>query len=209
MERRFRRIYRFNLWRGGESSCGPGSGLEETAAIREELPTIIRSHNVRSLLDIPCGDFWWMNRLDLGLDSYIGGDVVSGLVHSNEERYGGPGRSFRRLDILSDRLPRVDLVLCRDCLDHFSLNDVQLAIGNIVRSGSTLLLVTTYPRTGSAIDIRTGDWRPLNLQQPPFAFPEPIMMVNERSKKRGFPDKSLALWRIADLPGAHRDPPLA
>jgi len=39
-------------------------------------------------------------------------------------------------DITSDPLPRADVILCRDCLVHFSLADAQAAIGNFARSGS-------------------------------------------------------------------------
>ena len=52
------------------------------------------------------------------------------------------------------------------------------------------------------IDIVTGDWRPLNLERPPFGFPPAHELINEQcSEGNGaFRDKSLGLWRIADLP---------
>lgn len=199
MEKRFDRIYRMNLWRGDESRCGPGSSLEETAVVRAELPGIVRRLGVRSLLDIPCGDFFWMKEVPLSLDAYIGAEVVSRLARDNTERYGAPNRSFVCLDIRDDPLPRVDLVLCRDCLDHFCIADIQQALANIVRSGATYLLATTYPDRELNPDIRSGDWRPLNLLQPPFGLPDPMELVNEGSSKPGYPDKSLGLWRIRDI----------
>jgi hypothetical protein len=54
-------------------------------------------------------------------------------------------------------------VPCRDRLDHLSLADVRKAQTNIVGSGSTYLLATTYPDHDSNHDIRSGEWRPLNL----------------------------------------------
>jgi hypothetical protein len=201
MERRFRRIYRMNLWRGADSRSGPGSSLEETAVIRAELPRIIREFGVQSLLDMPCGDFFWMKEVPLVLKSYVGADVVSRLVDDNNRRYGSNIRSFVRLDLRVDPLPRSDLVLCRDILDHLSFDDIRASLDNLARSGSTYLLATTYPERKTNEDIRSGDWRPLNLQQDPFCLPDPIETLNERSRKPGYPDKSLGLWRIADIPG--------
>jgi len=48
----------------------------------------------------------------------------------------------------------------------------------------------------------TGDWRLLNLQRPPFNFPPPLRLMNERcTESRGaFGDKSLGLWLVGQLP---------
>jgi hypothetical protein len=52
------------------------------------------------------------------------------------------------------------------------------------------------------LDLPCGDWRPLNFEQPPFGFPRPIEVLREGcTEQEGlFADKSLALWRVADLP---------
>jgi hypothetical protein len=34
---------------------------------------------------------------------------------------------------------------------------------------------------------------------PPFSFPKPIKVINEGCPERGYSDKSLGLWRIAEL----------
>lgn len=199
VERRFERHYRMNLWRGGESRSGPGSSLHETAAVREALPGLVERLGVRSLLDIPCGDLYWMKELQLDLDSYIGADVVSEIVDENKARFASERRTFVRLDLLTDTLPAADLVLCRDCLDHLSTADARAALENLVRSGSTYLLATTYRERQTNPDIRTGDWRPVNLEAHPFGLPAPIELIDERSQKPGYPDKSLGLWRIDDI----------
>lgn len=200
MERRFGRIHRMNLWRGSDSRSGPGSSLEETAVIRAELPRIVRDLDVRVLLDIPCGDFFWMGEVEpsLGLEAYIGADVVPAIVQANTDRHGSQRRRFVRLDLRTDDLPRADLVLCRDALDHLSYADIDLALANLVRAGSTYLLATTYPGRTNA-DIASGDWRPLDLQSEPITLGEPMELINERSAKPGYPDKSLGLWRLTDL----------
>jgi hypothetical protein len=46
-------------------------------------------------------------------------------------------------DLTRDPLPKVDLVLCRDCLVHLSFDDIYESLDNLRRSGSMLLLTTT------------------------------------------------------------------
>jgi hypothetical protein len=43
----------------------------------------------------------------------------------------------------------------------------------------------------------------LNLQYAPFLFPAPLAVINESCTEAGgdYADKSLALWRVEDLPG--------
>ncbi len=202
-ERAFTRVYRRNSWEDPESLSGPGSSLAETEAIREALPRLLARFGCRSMLDAPCGDFHWMKEVGLDLDLYIGADIVEALIHSNQKAYETDRRVFRKLNIITDPLPKVDLVLCRDCLVHLSFKDATSALRSFAGSGSTYLFTTTHVDWPDNADIVTGQWRPLNLRRAPFSFPEPIELINERySLGEGkYRDKSLGLWRITDLPG--------
>ena len=189
---------------GGESVSGPGSSADQTATLREALPRLLRGLGVSRLLDLPCGDFHWMASVDLSDIEYVGGDLVPAIVESNRAKHGRPGRTFQLLDLTSSPLPQADLVICRDCLVHLSIADIWLAVENVRRSGATYLLTTTFPQEEVNLDIRTGDWRPLNLQGVPFDFPAPAALINEgcTEQEGRFADKSLGLWRVADLPHA-------
>ena len=125
MKRLFTWIYRTNAWAGWQSRSGRGSSMDETAAVRECFPDLVRRYNIRSILDIPCGDFAWMKHTSLELDHYIGADIVSAIVSNNLAQYKSehhPVRDFQLLDITRDVLPCADAVLCRDCLVHFSID---------------------------------------------------------------------------------------
>jgi hypothetical protein len=196
----FTEIWSGNGWNGSASVSGTGSDLEQTARVAAALPGLLREHGVGSLLDVPCGDFHWMQRVDLAGVRYVGGDVVRELVEANR-RYEAENISFLHLDLLAGPLPRADLVLCRDCLVHFSFADVCRALRTIAASECRLLLTTTYPHLERQEDIRTGQWRPLNLQRAPFGLPAPLAVLEEGCTEAGgqFGDKSLGLWRIDDL----------
>jgi hypothetical protein len=129
---------------------------------------------------------------------YIGGDIVRELIDSNKKRF--PGVDFRQIDLMNDRLPKVDLILCRDCLVHLPLPDGSKAIDNFYKSGARWLLSTTFTKHSENIDIAPGKWRPLNLQLPPFNLPKPVEIIFEgcEEQHRCYADKALGLWRLED-----------
>jgi hypothetical protein len=192
----FRKIYKTNHW-GATERSGAGASVDQAAVVLSALATLIDRLPVRTLLDVPCGDFAWMQHLNASV-RYVGGDVLPELAATNRERFGRPDREFVTLDLLKDGLPDADLLLCRDCLVHLSFEDARSALANIRRSRIGWLLTTTFPQCTSNEDIVTGDWRPLNLQLAPFNLPAPDLLINEQCTEGGnlFADKSLGLWRL-------------
>jgi hypothetical protein len=189
-----------NRWGDAESISGPGSNLSVTEAIRKAIPELIAEYGVHSVLDIPCGDFNWMSRMDLAVD-YTGADIVEEIIQENLRRYVRPERKFIKLDILKDLLPEADLLLCRDCLVHFSFAHIFQSLRNIKSSGCKYLLTTTFTARKSNADIPTGTWRPINLQAAPFNLPPPIRLIDEKytGEDGMYADKHLGFWRISEL----------
>lgn len=202
LEERFARIYQTNLWFDAESRSGAGSSLDSTAQLRASLPPLLRSLNARSLLDVPCGDFNWMSHVDLSGIDYIGGDIVEPMVEANRGRYESPARKFMRVDLTSGPLPAADVILCRDCLVHFSYANIIAAFRTMRASGAKYLLTTTFLNRQVNKDIVDGDWRPLNLEKSPFELPAPHSVILEECTEEGgaYVDKALAIWRVSDLP---------
>ena len=130
---------------------------------------------------------------------YIGADLLPEVVARAAAR--SPDRIFVTLNLLESLLPAVDVLLCRDCLVHFSFADITRAVANVRKANITYLLATTFPDEARNEDIRTGDWRPLNLEAPPLGFPPPLARLLEGCTEQTglFADKSLGLWRVADL----------
>lgn len=192
----FEWIYRSNKW-GMPSRCRVAA---PTARLRAELPALLKRHGVRSLLDAPCGDFHWMSQTNVDLDQYVGGDIVAELVARVANQHAAKGRQFICLDLIADELPTADALLCRDCLVHLDYERLAAVIRNIKRSGIPLLLTTSHRRQMENEDKLTGQHRFLNLQKPPFNWPEPIDAIEEDipSPKRD-PGKILGLWRVADI----------
>jgi hypothetical protein len=200
MQAVFSRIYQGNAWGSAESRSGPGSTLARTAFIRQRLPELVRDLGVTNLLDAPCGDFAWMSEVALPVERYVGVDVVAELIALLRRTHGSARRDFLVRDITADRLPRADLIFCRDCLVHFSFADIFRTLAAFRRSQSRYLLTTTFPGRTHNDNIATGAWRPINLECPPFCFPPPLTVVLDGCPLPDYADKSLALWRLKDCP---------
>lgn len=194
-EKRFTIIYEDNLWLSNESRSGPGSEIENTHDVRMALPPLLRRLDIDILLDAPCGDFNWMRLVDLRGVRYIGVDIVEEVVAKNSAAHAGPHRTFLHRDMLRDSLPKADLVMCRDCLIHFSYRDTLRAVDAFERTGARYLLTNTYRSVCENRDIRTGNWRPINLEIGPFFFPRPLETICESVEQ----DKVLALFAISSL----------
>lgn len=198
----FRYAYHHSLWRDAETPSGAGSSVAQTRVIANALPGLCQRYDVGSLLDVPCGSFNWMAGVDLPGVRYTGGDIVPEVVVEAARRHGTRERRFLVLDLTRSRLPPADLLLCRDCLVHFCYTDIAKAIGNIRRSKIEYVLTTTFTAESEFREIVTGDWRPINLEMPPFSFPQPVELLREQCTEQNgaFADKALGLWRVRDLP---------
>lgn len=195
----FTLIHQKKLWGAHESVSGPGSTMKATQAIRNELPILLNQYHIASILDVPCGDFNWMRHVDLRQINYTGGEIVKALVDENNVLFGNQNRKFILLDIVKDKLPETDLILCRDCLVHLNNKDVGKALQNIKSSGSKFFLTTTFPNQKENIKPGKDHWRPINLQKKPFNLPPPVLLIREVEKDHRYSDKSLGLWYIKDL----------
>ncbi|MCX5921937.1 MAG: class I SAM-dependent methyltransferase, partial [Candidatus Dependentiae bacterium] len=171
-----------NYWGVNESASGPGSTLEQTKTIRDGVAKVVKTFNVRSVLDIPCGDFNWMKHVDLDGVVYIGADLVKPMIEENNKRYKDENRTFMQLDVTQDELPHVDLIFCRDLLVHLSVEDIIKAIKNFKRSGAKYVLTTTFVGRNRDVNYQISSiygWRPIDLQKAPFNFPTPELIINE------------------------------
>ena len=198
----FTEIYNTNHWKSSESISGTGSVVKQTASLINDLGKLLLNMKIASILDLPCGDFQWMQKVNLSKIDYVGADIVEELIRSNKKQYQeSENRKFKVLNLITDPLPKSDIIIVRDCLVHLSYEDIKGAIENIKSSGSKYLLTTTFKEHDLNHDIVTGDWRPLNLERKPFNFSSPILVINENCTEGNgkYKDKSMALWDISEI----------
>lgn len=198
VEARFTRIYELNYWGQAESVSGAGSSLAYTRSLREALPGLFDTYAVRRLLDAPCGDFNWMKHvLDAHPLDYVGGDLVAPMVEKLQQQYGQAQRRFVHLDITAGPFPEADLWLCRDCLFHLSYADIGRALQVFLDCGIPWLLTTTHLNPDGYFinsDIRSGDYRRIDLHAAPFNFPRDVLLaIDDWCDPE--PPRQMCLWR--------------
>lgn len=193
----FSEIAKRNGWDGTESISGPGSSMGATSLLREALPALLQKYDIRVLLDIPCGDAFWIGEVLPNQLNYIGADIVPDLIVRNQMEKSDLG-TFEVLDLVYDVLPRTDLAMVRDCFIHLPNAQVKKAILNIKKSGTRYLLTTHFVGEFPNIDIEIGGYRPINLCKPPFSLPKPLALLNDFD---GINDngKHMALWKCEDI----------
>ncbi len=175
---------------------GDGSQLCTTETVRRELPVIFKKYGIKSVTDAPCGDFFWMQYVDLGGIDYIGYDAIDEIVAANITKFERSGVHFEQLDILNNIVRQSDLIICRDFLFHISNADICNVLANFKKSGSTYLLSTTFTYITVNKDKSSDDYdsRPINLMVEPLNLGQPIYsFVEEHPECR---HRSMSLWKI-------------
>jgi SAM-dependent methyltransferase len=195
---RFEEIYAQGVWQKGDQEIpksGPGSSLQATDSLRRHLSNILDEIAAKTLLDVGCGDFTWMNQIELR-QNYVGVDIVPSVIADNA-RYAGPKRQFLCIDAVSGDLPEADIILCRETLFHLSFADGRRLLRNAFSRPRSWFLCTTESDTWFNADIHTGDYRPLNLRRPPFGFPPPYRIIEDAAVRRG---RAIGVWPVQSLP---------
>jgi len=173
------------------SVSGCGSQMDDsTKNIRENLYIFLKKHNIKSIADIPCGDFWWMRHVDLFDIDYMGGDIITPQIAKLKSLF--PEKDFQRIDLRLDKLPNVDLLFSRDCLFHLSNTDKRMVFENFINSDIKYLLMSNHPNSNNNLNIQTGDFTHINWQLDPWNFEKPIDILYDSNQ--GYDTKELQLY---------------
>ena len=194
-EKKFELIYRFNFWKSkmSGSRSGRGSDSDTTNNIRENLSNFLKEKKITSILDIPCGDFYWMSQMNLENIHYHGADIVEEIINVNNKNFKSKNIFFSKLNVKNDNLPYADFLLCRDCLVHLDEDEIFLALKNIKKSKPKFFASTCfldYSNTKSDLD---DNWKPINLSKSPFNLRSPEFILDDSNTDQL--DKKLFIWK--------------
>jgi SAM-dependent methyltransferase len=122
----FSDIYENNRWGGdpGSYDSGSGSRADINESYISAIRTLIRREEVKHIVDLGCGDFEVSRRILSPELSYVGCDIVPGLVASNAARFASERIKFHDLDVVTDPLPAGDLCIIRQVFQHLSNGDI-------------------------------------------------------------------------------------
>ena len=174
----FTDVYRENKW-GSKHPNGDGSLDENTTEDRKALSHVIVKYSIRSLLDAPCGLFSWMRHVVEKYPhiQYSGVDIVPDQIKTNQKNY--PHLTFFQGDLSTTPLKKYDLIFSKECTQHLTEHTSMALLRNIVKSGSTFLLITSYDVPANSdenIDpdaplheLDAGAYREQNMLLPPYS----------------------------------------
>ena len=176
----FDKIYENSYWGNGS---GGGSSPEATEPYKIFLEGFIRQHDIKSIVDLGCGDWQFSQFLDFCSATYFGIDASKNVIANNQRSFSRPGVSFANLPESYSKLPSADLLVCKDVLMHLDTKKVQ-DILSILPSFKYALITNDIPcvsafreilhrmrRPFSPVnnqEIKTGDYRTLDPTQQPF-----------------------------------------
>lgn len=167
----FNDIYKNQSW-GFDS--GPGSDPENAKEWINLVNSFIIKNNIKSILDLGCGD--WRLGKELNLDSvdYVGVDVSSIIIekikHNEKENIKFINHDIESFDFLD-----VDLILIKDVLQHLKLESVKNIVDKIVAHGKYALICNDFNKDNAYSDksnyqINSGDYVYLDLTADPFNY---------------------------------------
>jgi SAM-dependent methyltransferase len=174
-------IYAKNEWGGATGTLYSGSGSRGQPAQDYVLlvTNFIVQHNVKSVLDLGCGDFFIGRQIADVCEHYIGVDVVPSMIEQHRDRHGSSKIDFQCLDITRAPLPLADLCLIRQVLQHLSNKQIASVVQHL--SQFTYVIVTEhFPHSGefeaanrdkaAGSSTRVPFGSAVVLDQPPFAM---------------------------------------
>jgi SAM-dependent methyltransferase len=183
----FTEIYKNNIW---ENGSGWGSHIDYCDGYIDVLKQLIQKYNIKTVLDYGCGDWQFSKTINWNqlVEKYIGVDVVEYVVNENIKNYSNAKVSF---DLISDNyiLPKVDLIICKDVLQHLPNSICKELLENFKQSSKYILVTNDYKYCGESNqneDCEIGRWRLIDLEKEPWNIKGDVVYdwtVKEHTKK--------------------------
>ena len=170
---------------------GPGSSLAATQQLRKMLPSVFQELNIKTFMDAACGDWLWMQTVNLTGVQYFGGDISNITVQKNRDCFGAENIHFDWFDITCMIPPPVDLILVRDILFHLPHHLILEVFANINSSGARYFATTSFSEGENELRSRAIGFHQLNLYASPFNFPLPLHKANDN-----VPGRHVGIWKL-------------
>ena len=145
----FNNIYQKRLWGEGSKDyiffSGEGSHHQNlTQNYINHVISFIKKTNCLSILDLGCGDFSVGKSFAPHLEKYYAADVSNLVIDQNKNKYKDLNVEFIHLDASTDAIPKVDLIIVRQVLQHLSNKDINKVLNNINQSKPKYLCITEH-----------------------------------------------------------------
>jgi SAM-dependent methyltransferase len=171
----FTDIYERGEWGIDENrkgNSGTGSDPYNARPYISFLKNYLEDHAIQSVVDLGCGDWRIGQQINWGNIKYIGVDVVESVISENVKRFSSTTVSFVKADGTEYALPKADLLICKDVLQHLPFKDIMNIIKQFGKYKHCIIVNDVDPvkLTCKNEDIPRGHHRHLDLTEPPFSL---------------------------------------
>jgi SAM-dependent methyltransferase len=169
----FDSIYEAGEWgRDGrnEGTSGSGSSVEGSEPYCRYLRGFLKEKNIKSVVDVGCGDWQISGLIDWEGISYVGYDASKLVIEKNLKSHRRPNIRFVHDNFVTADLPGADLLIVKDVLQHLSVRNIKLALEQFHKFKYVIAVNDVDPVTLSApnVDVRDGGYRTLDIAAEPF-----------------------------------------
>lgn len=166
VRRAFSDIYENDKWEGGS---GAGSFPEYTGPYVGTVQQFLHDYEIKSVVDLGCGDWQFSRLIDWSGVEYLGLDVVETVVEANRKKFANESIAFE-VATVGEPLPPADLVVCKDVLQHLPLSIVADYLAEF-RQRYKHILVTNdvYPDGATNYECLPGAGRAIRPDLEPFS----------------------------------------
>lgn len=171
VEETFTNVYKNCIWgvnENGEGFSGDGSRVENAIPYMLFLQNFLKTHQIKSVVDVGCGDWTFSRYLEWNDAKYIGIDVVKSVIEKNTRQFASDQISFIHASGTTYDLPKADLLICKDVLQHLSNDEIFAFIHQIGKFKHCLITNDIDLNGPNNQDISTGGWRKIDLFSSPF-----------------------------------------
>jgi SAM-dependent methyltransferase len=162
----FDHVYAKQKWLKGS---GPGSYAETTEKYRAFLQDFIATRGVKSVVDVGCGDWQFSQLIDWSSVDYLGIDVSS-IALGHAQNFATDRIRFTQGDARTMVLPRADLLIMKDVLQHWTNAEIAALIPKFAQFRYCLITNGFVDGAMPALNLdkSAGSYRPVDLAKPPF-----------------------------------------
>lgn len=194
MESIFTNIYAQKQW--GDNNCGeyngssgPGSSVDYNKnSYIPFLQKFINNNNIKSVVDLGCGDFKCGPLIydDLCI-SYTGYDAYKPLVDYNSKHFPQPKYTFVHLDFCNnvENINNGDLYILKDVLQHWSISSICTFLDFVIEQKKCkyILITNCCNQKQHMDDTIDGGWRALSCDYFPLLAFNPKKLYNYNTKE--------------------------
>lgn len=193
-ERIFTDVYASGNWGTNndplyKGSSGAGSSVEFNTRYIEFLRGFLLKNNIKTVLDLGCGDFRCGPSIYDDIDlTYYGYDTYKDLIERHKTVFASQSKyTFCHSNILDEKesLPQADVVILKDVLQHWNNSEVITLLDYLTTCKKFKYIIITNCSDASYdnYDTKTGKHRPLSARYMPLRKYMPMICLTYNRKE--------------------------